>query len=95
MLGTREFRRIQATCWNADVRLRDMDMTGCHPSGVSDPGVFLSYAHAGDEATRIARIFNDLALEICAPQPDRLWPFCQVPLQDTDAACAEVERCLC
>ena len=27
-------------------------------------------------------------------QPNRLWPFCQVPLQDTDAACAEVERCL-
>jgi len=94
MLGTREFRRIQATCWNADVRLRDMDKDGVAIQAVSPTPAFFSYAHAGDEATRIARIFNDLALEICAPQPDRLWPFCQVPLQDTDAACAEVERCL-
>ena len=94
MLGTREFRRIQATCWNADVRLRDMDKDGVAIQAVSPTPAFFSYAHAGDEATRIARIFNDLALEICAPQPDRLWPFCQVPLQDTDAACAEVEAAL-
>ena len=37
-------------------------------------------------------IFNDLALEICAPGDGRLIPFCQVPLQDPDAACRELER---
>ena len=30
----------------------------------------------------------------CEPAPDRLIPFCQVPLQDTDAACRELERCV-
>ena len=94
MLGTTEFRRIQATCWDADVRVRDMDIDGVAIQAVSPTPAFFSYAHDGDDATRIARIFNDLALEICAPQPERLWPFCQVPLQDPDAACAEVERCL-
>ena len=39
-------------------------------------------------------IFNDLALELCAPARDRLLPLCQVPLQDPDAACRELERCL-
>jgi aminocarboxymuconate-semialdehyde decarboxylase len=37
---------------------------------------------------------NDRALEICAAASDRLLPFCQVPLQDPDAACRELERCL-
>ena len=39
-----------------------------------------------------AAIFNDLALEIAAQAPHRLVPFCQVPLQDTDAACRELDR---
>jgi aminocarboxymuconate-semialdehyde decarboxylase len=41
----------------------------------------------------VARIFNDLALVTLADH-DRLVPFCQVPLQDPDAACAELDRCL-
>jgi aminocarboxymuconate-semialdehyde decarboxylase len=93
MLGSQEFRRIQATCWNAEARLADMDADGVEVQVVSPTPAFFSYAKSGRDATLVARIFNDLALEICQPAPDRLLPFCQVPLQDTDAACAEVERC--
>ena len=39
-------------------------------------------------------IFNDLALDITAQAPERLLPFCQVPLQDADAACRELDRCI-
>jgi len=94
MLGTREFRRIRSDCWDADVRLADMDADGVAAQVVSPTPVFFSYAHDATQATRIATIVNDLALEICAPAPGRLVPFCQVPLQDTDAACRELERCL-
>jgi aminocarboxymuconate-semialdehyde decarboxylase len=61
---------------------------------VSPTPVFFGYAESGADATKISMIFNDLALEICAGAPDRLVPFCQVPLQDPDAACAELDRCL-
>lgn len=94
MLGSREFRQIRSDCWDAEVRLADMDADGVYAQVVSPTPVFFSYAHDPVQATRIARILNDLALEICAPAADRLLPFCQVPLQDTDAACAELERCL-
>lgn len=92
MMGTREFRRIQRDCWDAETRLRDMDADGVRTQVVSPTPAFFQYGRSGAEAARIARIFNDLALEIVAPAPDRLIPFCQVPLQDTDAACREVER---
>lgn len=91
MIGSAEFRTIQHDCWDAEVRLADMDADGVDVQVVSPTPVFFSYDAAGSEAEKIARIFNDLALEICAPS-DRFVPFCQVPLQDTDAACRELER---
>lgn len=94
MVGSSEFRRVQSDCWDAEVRLADMDTDGVDIQVVSPTPVFFSYDKAADEALKVARIFNDLALKICAPAPDRLLPFAQVPLQDPDAACAEVDRCI-
>jgi aminocarboxymuconate-semialdehyde decarboxylase len=92
MLGSREFRRIQADSWDARARLADMDADGIGVQVVSPTPVFFSYAAGATQAIRIARIMNDLALEICAPAQGRLLPMCQVPLQDPDAACAELDR---
>lgn len=92
MLGDTEFRRIGADAWDAEVRLADMDADGVDLQVVSPTPLFFSYDKSGDEAVKVARIFNDLALEICAPASGRLLPFAQVPLQDPDAACAEADR---
>ncbi len=92
MVGSREFRRITDECWDPARRLSDMDADGVGIQVVSPTPVFFGYERPADQAIRIARIFNDLALEICSA--DRLLPLCQVPLQDPDAACAELDRCL-
>ena len=94
MQGEREFRRITDSAWNADVRLADMDASGVHRQVLSPTPVFFGYQQSPADAAEISRIFNDLALEITAAAPGRLVPFCQVPLQDTDAACRELERSL-
>lgn len=94
LIGDREFRRITSQCWDPEVRASDMDADGVDVQVVSPTPVFFSYARSADAATRVARIFNDLTLDICAGLPDRLLPFCQVPLQDVDAACAELDRCI-
>ncbi|MFI0859383.1 amidohydrolase family protein [Streptomyces smyrnaeus] len=92
MMGSKEFRRIRADCWDAQVRLRDMDTDGVRTQVVSPTPAFFTYGRSGAQAAKVARIFNDLALEITEPAADRLLPFCQVPLQDPDAACRELER---
>lgn len=92
MLGESEFRRIGPDCWDASVRLADMDADGVDLQVVSPTPVFFAYDKSGAEAAKVARIFNDLALEICEPCGGRLIPFAQVPLQDVDAACAEADR---
>ncbi|WP_055715579.1 amidohydrolase family protein [Streptomyces torulosus] len=94
MVGSDEFRRILANCWDADLRLHDMAEVGVDAQVVSPTPVFFSYDRTPTEGVKIAKVFNDLALEICAPAPGKLVPFCQVPLQDPDLACAELDRCL-
>src|SRR5258708_24412456 len=39
-------------------------------------------------------VYNDAALELRAQGHGRLKHLCQVPLQDIDAACAELSRCM-
>lgn len=94
MTGGTEFRRIQSDAWDPDVRLADMDADGVQTQVVSPTPVFFNYARTGEQAAKIATIFNDLALDITGPVGDRMIPFCQVPLQDPDLACKELDRCL-
>ncbi|GAA3586510.1 amidohydrolase family protein [Klugiella xanthotipulae] len=94
MIGTKEFRRVEDNAWNPHVRLADMDADGVSVQVVSPTPVFFAYEETGDVALHVARIFNDIALEICAEGEGRLLPFCQVPLQDADKACAELDRAM-
>jgi aminocarboxymuconate-semialdehyde decarboxylase len=71
-----------------------MDADGIDVQVVSPTPLFFSYDRPAAQAVRVARIFNDLVLECAAAGGGRLVPFCQVPLQDPDAACAELDRCL-
>jgi aminocarboxymuconate-semialdehyde decarboxylase len=94
MLGSRSFRPIESTCWNAERRLESMARDGIDLQIVSATPVFFAYAKPVDQALDVAQRMNDAALELCAAGRGRLLPLCQVPLQDTDAACRELTRCL-
>jgi aminocarboxymuconate-semialdehyde decarboxylase len=94
MLGAREFRPITSACWDAAVRLADMDRDGVDLQVVSATPVLFAYGRPAEHARECARIFNDGLLELCAAGQGRLVPIGQVPLQDTDLACRELERCL-
>ncbi|ASW56317.1 amidohydrolase family protein [Plantactinospora sp. KBS50] len=94
MVGETEFRPVGADCWDAPTRLADMAADRVDLQVISPTPVFFCYDRPADQATRVARIFNDRVLEIAAAGGGRLVPFCQVPLQDPDAACAELDRCL-
>jgi len=92
MVGDLEFRAVGSPCWDATDRLADMDADGIDLQVVSPTPVFFSYERPAHQAIKVARIFNDLAL--ACTNHERMIPFCQVPLQDADAACTELDRCL-
>jgi aminocarboxymuconate-semialdehyde decarboxylase len=94
MVGKREFRSVTSACWDAAVRLADMDRDDVDFQVVSSTPVLFAYHRPPEQAMECARVFNDALLELCAAGQGRLIPIGQVPLQDTDLACRELERCL-
>jgi aminocarboxymuconate-semialdehyde decarboxylase len=94
MVGDRFFRHIYSACWDPEVRLREMDRDGVDLQVMSATPVLFAYERPAEHALDCARLFNDAALEICDRGKGRLKVLCQVPLQDVDAACKELSRCM-
>ncbi len=94
MVGSREFRPIYSACWDAPKRLEEMDRDGIDVQILCATPVLFAYDRPVAHALDVAQLFNDAALELCGRGRGRLRALCQVPLQDVDAACAEVSRCM-
>ena len=94
LLGERFFREIYSACWDADLRMEEMDRDGVDVQIVSATPVLFAYDRPAEHALECAKMFNDAALELCRCNPARLKALCQVPLQDIDAACRELSRCM-
>ncbi|MGA2844354.1 MAG: tryptophan 2,3-dioxygenase family protein, partial [Candidatus Acidiferrales bacterium] len=94
MLGDRMFRHVTSGCWDVNVRLENMDRNGVDMQIISATPVLFAYAREAKHALDCARLFNDVALEMCQRGEGRLKSFCQVPLQDIDSACKELTRCM-
>jgi aminocarboxymuconate-semialdehyde decarboxylase len=94
MLGDREFRKIYSACWDAELRLEEMDRDGIDIQVICATPVLFSYGRPAEQALEVARHFNDAALEFSACGKGRLKALSQVPLQDIDKACAELSRCM-
>ncbi len=94
MMGDREFRPVYSACWDADKRLEEMDRDGVDLQVMCATPLLFSYARPADQALYCAQLFNDAGLELAAQGKGRLKTLCQVPLQDTDAACRELTRAM-
>jgi aminocarboxymuconate-semialdehyde decarboxylase len=92
MVGDRFFRHIYSACWDPEVRLQEMDRDEIDMQIISATPVLFAYERPAEHALDCAQLFNDAALELCSRGRGRLKSFCQVPLQDIDAACKEVSR---
>ncbi len=94
MVGDKFFRHIYSACWDPEVRLQEMDRDCVDLQVISATPVLFAYERPVEHAVECARLFNDAALELCSRGKGRLKSFCQVPLQDADAACKELTRCM-
>jgi len=94
MVGDREFRPVQSACWNAEKRLEEMDRDGVDMQVMCSTPVLFAYGRPAAQALYCAQLFNDAGLELAARGKGRLKTLCQVPLQDTDAACRELSRAM-
>ena len=94
MLGEQEYRPVYSACWDINKRLEEMDRDGVNHQIMCVTPLLFAYQRIPSEAEYCARLFNDLALEMCAQSNGRITALAQVPLQDIDASCLEVERAI-
>ncbi|OOL32693.1 aminocarboxymuconate-semialdehyde decarboxylase [Rhodococcus rhodochrous] len=94
LLGGRPYREIDHRCWSAQRRLVDMDAEGIAAQVVSPIPVTLCHDQPADGARILAAAQNDALAALVAEAPGRLYALGAVPLQDPDAAVAELSRCI-
>jgi aminocarboxymuconate-semialdehyde decarboxylase len=94
MKGDKLFREVDDNCFDANVRLKEMDDTAVTMQVLSTIPVLFNYWAKPKDGLETARFFNDHIAETVAKNTQRFIGIGTVPLQDIDLAIAEMERCI-
>lgn len=78
--------------YDADAKVEGMDRKGIDVSVISVTPVVFFYWLDADAGIKASRIMNDGIARMAARRPDRLRGMATLPMQDVDAAVAELER---
>ncbi|MDX3906506.1 MAG: amidohydrolase family protein [Pigmentiphaga sp.] len=91
MIDGRNFRTVSAQCWDAELRLSDMQKMGVRHQVVSPMPELLSYWMQPADARALLRSVNEQIAEFVRARPDAFTGLCAVPLQDVDLAVEELD----
>lgn len=95
MMDSKFFREIEANCWDPEVRIEQLNGWNIDLQVVCTVPVMFSYWAKPEDAYDLSRILNDhIAEEVVDKYPDRFAGLATIPLQDTDLAIKELERCM-
>jgi aminocarboxymuconate-semialdehyde decarboxylase len=87
------FRDVDENCWSAEKRIEDCDAAGVDIQVLSTVPVMFSYWAKAADAAEVARFLNDHIAEVVSEFPLRFFGLGTVPMQDTELAVRELERC--
>lgn len=85
-------RPMVAGTSDVKAKLAAMDAAGITVAALStnDPGP----EHFGKDGPAVARLVHDFLADVAKQNPGRFFPLAALPLQDMDAALAELDRCV-
>lgn len=92
LVGGKHYRTVSEHCWSAPRRLADLDDMGLAQQVVSPMPELLSYWLSLPDAGPLIRFLNEQTSALCAESGGRLLGLAAVPLQDIDAAVAELRH---
>lgn len=88
------FRKIESNCWSPSQRIRECDQCGLHAQVLSTVPVMFNYwARPRDTAYVSARLNDHIATAV-QEHPKRFVGLGTLPMQDTELAVRELERCM-
>ncbi len=94
MKGDKLFREVEDNCFDAGVRMKEMDATDVNMQVLSTIPVLFNYWAKPKDGLETSRFFNDHIADTVAKNPKRFIGIGTVPLQEVDLAIPEMERCV-
>ncbi len=93
MKGNRFFREIRENCWDPDVRIKEYAEHDTQVQVVCTIPVMFSYWAVPEDCLELSKFLNDHIADLVARYPKNYIGLGTLPMQDTDLAIEELERC--
>ena len=93
MLFDENFRTIQCNCWNPNTRIDEMKNDNIDVQVISPIPIMFSYWADPKDTLEQSRFINDFISEVCIQYPKKFIGLGTIPMQSTNYAIKELERC--
>ncbi len=93
MEGKTFFREVAEDCWNPAVRIPFYEQHATQVQVICTIPVLFAYWAKAEHCAEVARFLNDGIAEIVAARPTQYIGLGTLPMQDTELAIKELERC--
>jgi aminocarboxymuconate-semialdehyde decarboxylase len=93
MQGTKFFREIASNCWDPKERIEEYKNFETQVQVVCTIPVMFSYWARPHDALEVSEYLNDHIAKLCNDYPKNYIGLGTIPMQDTDLAIQELERC--
>ncbi len=94
MQGGKKFREILDNCWDAEVRIAEMQKHGVDTQVICTIPVMFSYWAGATDCLELSKFLNDDIAATVSAHPGKFIGLATVPMQDTSLAINELERCM-
>lgn len=93
MQGGKFFRRIIENCWDENIRVEEYQNFATQTQVVCTIPVLFSYWAKAKDGLEISEFLNDHIADLVAKYPKNYIGLGTIPMQDTELAIQELERC--
>lgn len=91
--GNQFFREIEENCWNPELRIKEYQQFNTQVQVVCTIPVMFSYWAKAHDCLDLSQFLNDHIAALVDEYPKHYIGLATIPMQDTDLAIAELERC--
>lgn len=88
------FREVSCNCWDHKIRIKECKELEVNIQVLSTMPALFSYWAKLDECLLLSKFLNDHISQVCSSNPNSFLGLGTIPMQNTDVAISEIDRCI-